>query len=137
MNNKSLITILIILIACCIVVGLFCVFSANTEEDNNMTLNNTTNLTNSTNATIVEESSQSYESSSSQYQDPHPDWVCEGDTWYSVELSEGHYGIYDKESGRLLGTGDMPDRHGYHSPEYLEDQSSTVKYRSDGEYYTG
>lgn len=136
MNNKSLITILIILIACCIVVGLFCVFSANTEEDNNMTLNNTTNLTNSTNATVVEESSQSYESSS-QYQDPHPDWVCEGDSWYSVELSEGHYGIYDKESGRLLGTGDMPDRHGYHSPEYLEDQSSTVKYRSDGEYYSG
>ncbi len=101
-----------------------------------MTVNNTTNLTNSTNATVVEESSQSYESSS-QYQDPHPDWVCEGDSWYSVELSEGHYGIYDKESGRLLGTGDMPDRHGYHSPEYLEDQSSTVKYRSDGEYYSG
>ncbi|MCC9261035.1 MAG: hypothetical protein K8V75_01510 [Methanobrevibacter woesei] len=136
MNNKSLITILIILIACCIVVGLFCVFSSNTAEENNMTVNNTTNLTNSTNATVVEESSQSYESSS-QYQDPHPDWVCEGDSWYSVELSEGHYGIYDKESGRLLGTGDMPDRHGYHSPEYLEDQSSTVKYRSDGEYYSG
>ena len=136
MNNKSLITILIILIACCIVVGLFCVFSSNTAEENNMTVNNTTNLTNSTNATVVEESSQSYESSS-QYQDPHPDWVCEGDSWYSVELSEGHYGIYDKKSGRLLGTGDMPDRHGYHSPEYLEDQSSTVKYRSDGEYYSG
>ena len=136
MNNKSLITILIILIACCIVVGLFCVFSSNTAEENNMTLNNTTNLTNNTNATVVEESSQSYESSS-QYQDPHPDWVCEGDSWYSVKLSEGHYGIYDKESGRLLGTGDMPDRHGYHSPEYLEDQSSTVKYRSDGEYYSG
>lgn len=136
MNNKSLITILIILIACCIVVGLFCVFSSNTAEENNIILNNTTNLTNSTNATVVEESSQSYESSS-QYQDPHPDWVCEGDSWYSVKLSEGHYGIYDKESGRLLGTGDMPDRHGYHSPEYLEDQSSTVKYRSDGEYYSG
>lgn len=54
MNNKPLITILIILTVCCIVVGLFCLFSANTEEDNNMTLNNTTNLTNSTNATVVE-----------------------------------------------------------------------------------
>lgn len=53
-----------------------------------------------------------------------------------TELSKWHYGLYDKESVRLLGTEYMPDRHGYHSPEYLEDQSSTVKYRSDGEYYS-
>lgn len=69
------------------------------------------------------------------YSDPHPDWVCEGDTWYSVKIGEGDYALYDKESGKMIGTGDMPDRHGYHGEEYVKQYSSSVKYRSNGEYY--
>ena len=49
-------------------------------------------------------------------------------------MGEG-YVLYDKASGRPIGSGDMPDRHGYHSQDYINTYGSTVKYRSNGEYY--
>lgn len=67
--------------------------------------------------------------------DPHPDWVCEGDTWYSKEIAPGYYEMYDKSTGRLIGNGDMPDRHGFHGDGYAEMYGHTVKYRKDGQYY--
>ena len=92
--------------------------------------NNTTTLE-------VKEKVEATQQSSSSNSDSHSDWVCEGDTWYSKELSNGHYALYDKSTGRMIGTGDMPDRHGYHDSNYIKEQSSSVKYRKNGEYYTG
>ena len=156
MDNKVIIA-LIIVVACCAIGGLIYAGSVGTQSDNNDTVNNTTNTTNTTNETNItnetnETVSQSQESqnkqhssdssaskSSSQetYQDPHSDWVCEGDTWYSKKIGDGSYALYDKSSGHMIGTGDMPDRHGYHGQEYVDKYSSTVKYRSNGEYYEG
>ena len=39
---------------------------------------------------------------------------------------EKGYVLYDKASGRPIGSGDMPDRHGYHSQNYIDMYSSTV-----------
>lgn len=140
MDYKKGIIICVIVIIC-LASCLAYVVSTNISDNENAAGNNTTssvNITNNTtNVSANSISQDNYDSASAEYQDPHPDWVCEGDTWYSVQMDNGNYALYDKESGRLIGTGDMPDRHGYHDPAYLEEQSSTVKYRSDGEYYEG
>ena len=157
MDNKVIIA-LIIVVACCAIGGLIYAGSVGTQSDNNDTVNNTTNttnirnttnITNETNETVSQsqesqnkhyssDSSASKSSSQKTYQDPHSDWVCEGDTWYSKQDSDGEgYVLYDKSTGRAIGSGDMPDRHGYHSQNYIDKESSSVKYRSNGEYYEG
>ena len=154
MDNKVIIA-LIIVVACCAIGGLIYAGSVGTQSDNNDTVNNTTNTTNTTNITnetnetvsqsqesqnkqYSSDSSASKSSSQKTYQDPHSDWVCEGDTWYSKQDSDGEgYVLYDKSTGRAIGSGDMPDRHGYHSQNYIDKESSSVKYRSNGEYYEG
>ena len=164
MDNKAIIA-LIIIIVCCAIGGLVYAGSMGTQSDDNDTLNNTTNttnttnetnITNETNETVVQDTSSNAQSQESQnnqyssdssasksssqktYQDPHSDWVCEGDTWYSKQDSDGEgYVLYDKSTGRAIGSGDMPDRNGYHSQNYIDKESSSVKYRSNGEYYEG
>lgn len=138
MDKKTLIIAGLIVIVCCLVVGLIYATSLNNQPDTNVTLN-TTNTTNDT-VSVQQVSRETYEntkSSSSQSSDPHSDWVCEGDTWYSKQSSDGEgYVLYDKSTGRAIGSGDMPDRHGYHSQNYIDKESSSIKYRSNGEYYS-
>ncbi|WP_288554030.1 hypothetical protein [uncultured Methanobrevibacter sp.] len=141
MDNERTIIAILILIVCCLIGGLIYTVSLSSEPVNNTTLNNTANITNNTtNDTAdvcqVSDEHESSSSVSSQSKDLHSDWVCEGDTWYSKQDSDGKgYVLYDKASGRPIGSGDMPDRHGYHSQNYIDMYSSTVKYRSNGEYY--
>ena len=144
MNKNTLIIAGLIVIICCLVAGLIYTVSLTNQSHNNATLNNTNtnNTTNTTNDTTSvqqiskENNANTKKSSSSKSSDPHPDWVCEGDTWYSKQDSDGEgYVLYDKSTGRAIGSGDMPDRHGYHSQNYIDKESSTVKYRSNGEYY--
>lgn len=142
MDNERTIIAILILIVCCLIGGLIYTVSLSNEPANNTTLNNTANIitNNTTNDTAdvqpVSDEHKSYSSASSQSEDPHSDWVCEGDTWYSKQDSDGEgYVLYDKASGRPIGSGDMPDRHGYHSQDYINTYGSTVKYRSNGEYY--
>ncbi len=142
MNKNTLIIASLIVIICCLVAGLIYTVSLTNQSHNNATLNNTNtnNTTNTTNETVSVQqiSEENTKQSSSKSSDPHPDWVCEGDTWYSKQDSDGEgYVLYDKSTGRAIGSGDMPDRHGYHSQNYIDKESSTVKYRSNGEYYEG
>ena len=146
MNKNTLIIASLIVIICCLVAGLIYTVSLTNQSHNNATLNNTNtnNTTNTTNETVSvqqiskENNANTKKSSSSKSSDSHPDWVCEGDTWYSKQDSDGEgYVLYDKSTGRAIGSGDMPDRHGYHSQNYIDKESSTVKYRSNGEYYEG
>lgn len=125
MDNKAIIA-LIIVVVCCAIGGLIYAGSVGTQSDNNDTVNNTTNTTNETNESEVvvqdivsnqepQDNQYSSESSSQEsYQDSDSDWAYEGDTWYSKKLDSGNYALYDKSSGQMIGTGDMPDRIGYH-----------------------
>ena len=127
----SIITIAIVACGCLTAVYLV----TGEHNDNKADDINESNEMNKT-ANITEDYvSESVVEESSTYEDPHSDWVCEGDSWYSVQIGDGDYAMYDKSSGKLLGTGDMPDRHGYHDPQYVEQYKSSVKYRSNGEYY--
>ena len=91
----------------------------------------------SNNTTTLEVKEKVEATQQSSNSDSHLEWVCEGDTWYRKELSNGHDALYDKATGRMIGTGDMPDRHGYHDSNYIKEQSSSVKYSKNGAYYTG
>lgn len=137
--KKTLIIVLLIIVVCSMI-SLIYVVSLDNNVKNNTAITNTTNLRNITSGNVVASESMSNGESkgySSQSQDPHSDLVCEGDTEYSKQMIDGNYALYDKSSGRMIGTGDMPDRHGYHDQEYVDKYSSTVKYRSDGKYYEG
>jgi len=115
MDNERTIIAILILIVCCLICGLIYTVSLSNEPVNNTTLNNTTNITNNTtnntaDVRSISDEHKSYSSASSQSEDPHSDWVCEGDTWYSKQDSDGEgYVLYDKASGRPIGSGDMPD----------------------------
>lgn len=102
MDNERTIIAILILIVCCLIGGLIYTVSLSSEPVNNTTLNNTANITNNTtNDTAdvcqVSDEHESSSSVSSQSKDPHSDWVCEGDTWYSKQDSDGKgYVLYDK-----------------------------------------
>lgn len=129
MRKNVVITIIIILVIA-VICGLTCFYLISSHNNDN----NANNTTDSINVSEIKNVSEDVEQASTS-QDPHPDWVCEGSTWYSKKIGDGEYALFSKDDGHLLGTGDMPDRHGYHGESYVNQYQSTVKYRSNGEYY--
>ena len=82
----SIITIAIVACGCLTAVYLF----TGEHNDNKADDINESNEMNKT-ANITEDYvSESVVEESSTYEDPHPDWVCEGDSWYSVQIGDGN-----------------------------------------------